>query len=75
LAHGSMDDNVPPYNTMLVAKALIEANKEFDELIIPNVHHGYGAASLYMMRRRWDYFVRYLLDAEPPKDYRIATAG
>jgi dipeptidyl-peptidase-4 len=75
LAHGSMDDNVPPYNTMLVAKALIEANKDFDELIIPNVHHGYGAASLYMMRRRWDYFVRYLLDAEPPKDYHIATAG
>ncbi len=73
LAHGSMDDNVPPYNTMLVAKALIEANKDFDELIIPNVHHGYGAASLYMMRRRWDYFVRYLLDAEPPKDYRIVT--
>ncbi|HTD60535.1 MAG TPA: prolyl oligopeptidase family serine peptidase, partial [Gemmatimonadaceae bacterium] len=72
LAHGSMDDNVPPYNTMLVAKALIEANKEFDELIIPNVHHGYGAASLYMMRRRWDYFVRYLLDADPPKDYHIA---
>lgn len=73
LAHGSMDDNVPPYNTMLVAKALIEANKDFDELIIPNAHHGYGAASLYMMRRRWDYFVRYLLDAEPPKDYQITT--
>jgi dipeptidyl-peptidase 4 len=71
LAHGSMDDNVPPYNTMLVAKALIDANKEFDELIIPNAHHGYGAASLYMMRRRWDYFVRYLLEAEPPKNYKI----
>jgi dipeptidyl aminopeptidase/acylaminoacyl peptidase len=73
LTHGSMDDNVPPYNTMLLAKALIEANKEFDELIIPNAHHGYGAASLYMMRRRWDYFVRYLLDADPPNDYHLAT--
>jgi len=75
LAHGSLDDNVPPYNTMLVARALIEANKEFDELIIPNVHHGYASASLYMMRRRWDYFVRYLLNAEPPKDYRIAAGS
>ena len=71
LVHGSMDDNVPPYNTFLVADALIKANKEFDELIIPNVHHGYAAASNYMMRRRWDYFVRYLLGAEPPRNYVI----
>jgi dipeptidyl-peptidase-4 len=73
LAHGSMDDNVPPSNTELVVAALIKANKDFDELIIPNVRHGYAAAANYMMRRRWDYFVRYLLNAEPPKDYEIVT--
>ena len=55
LAHGTMDNNVPPYNTMLVADALIKANKDFDLLMIPNAGHGYGAASNYMMRRRWDY--------------------
>jgi dipeptidyl-peptidase-4 len=71
LAHGSMDDNVPPSNTEIVVDALIKANKDFDEIIIPNVRHGYGAASNYMMRRRWDYFVRYLLGAEPPKEYQI----
>jgi dipeptidyl aminopeptidase/acylaminoacyl peptidase len=71
LLHGSMDDNVPPSNTALVAEALIKANKSFDELIIPNVHHGYGAASIYVMRRRWDYFVRNLLGAEPPVNYEI----
>jgi hypothetical protein len=27
--------------------------------------------SNYMMRRRWDYFVKYLLNAEPPKEYEI----
>jgi hypothetical protein len=27
--------------------------------------------SNYMMRRRWDYFVRYLMGAEPPKEYEI----
>ena len=27
-----MDDNVPPYNTMLVVDALIKANKDFDLL-------------------------------------------
>jgi len=25
------------------------------------------------MRRRWDYFVKYLLDADPPRDYVIQT--
>ncbi len=71
LAHGTMDNNVPPDNTLLVVDALIRANKDFDLLMIPNAGHGYGSAGAYMMRRRWDYFVRWLLDAEPPKDYQI----
>jgi dipeptidyl aminopeptidase/acylaminoacyl peptidase len=75
LIHGTMDNNVPPFNTLLVADALIKANKEFDLLMIPNAAHGYGAASNYAMRRRWDYFVRNLLDEEPPKDYVIPAAG
>jgi dienelactone hydrolase len=75
LAHGTMDNNVPPYNTLLVVNELIKANKDFDLLLIPNVAHGYGAASNYMMRRRWDYFVRYLAGGDPPKDYEIRTGG
>jgi len=71
LAHGNMDDNVPPYNTYLVVDALEKANKDFDLLIFPNARHGYGAESYYMMRRRWDYFVKNLLGAEPPKEYKI----
>jgi dipeptidyl aminopeptidase/acylaminoacyl peptidase len=66
-----MDDNVPPSNTLLMVDALIKANKDFDLIMIPNAHHGYGEASYYMMRRRWDYFVRYLLGAEPPKEYEL----
>ena len=71
LAHGNMDDNVPPYNTYLVVQALEKANKDFDLIIFPNARHGYGAESTYMMRRRWDYFVRYLQGAEPPKEFVI----
>jgi dipeptidyl-peptidase-4 len=71
LAHGTMDDNVPPYNTLLVVDALIKANKDFDLIMIPNARHGYGQASFYMMRRRWDYFVKNLLGAEPPKEYEL----
>jgi dipeptidyl aminopeptidase/acylaminoacyl peptidase len=71
LAHGAMDDNVPPYNTTLVADALIKAGKDFDLLMFPHARHGYGADNNYMMRRRWDYFVRHLMGAEPPKEYQI----
>lgn len=71
LAHGGLDDNVPPYNTYLVVDALIKANKDFDLLILPNARHGYGDLSSYMMRRRWDYFVRHLLGAVPPEEYEI----
>ena len=71
LAHGLMDNNVPPYNTLLVAEALEKANKSFDLVIFPNSAHGYGQYSYYMMRRRWDYFVQNLLGAETPHDYII----
>jgi dipeptidyl aminopeptidase/acylaminoacyl peptidase len=71
LAHGTIDDNVPPYETLLVVDALIKANKDFDLVLIPNVHHGYGAATPYMTRRRWDYFVRYLAGGVPPKEYAM----
>ena len=73
LAHGTIDDNVPPNNTTLVVDALIKANKDFDLLMLPNQAHGYGSMSAYMMRRRWDYFVKNLLGAEPPKEYEIGA--
>ncbi len=71
LVHGTMDDNVPLSNTLLVADALIKANKDFDMLLIPNAHHGYGAATPYATRRRWDYFVSYLAGNTPPKEYEL----
>jgi dipeptidyl-peptidase-4 len=71
LAHGGMDDNVPPYNTHLVVDALIKANKDFDLIIFPNARHGFGADRYYMTRRRWDYFVKHLKGLAPPKEYKI----
>ena len=71
LAHGTMDNNVPPTNTLLVVDALIKANKDFDLLMLPNQPHGYGNESNYMTRRRWDYFVKNLLGVDPPKEYEL----
>ncbi len=70
LAHGTMDDNVPPNNTLAVVDALIAANKDFDLILFPNRRHGFGNEP-YMQRRRWDYFVEHLLGTEPPPEYQI----
>jgi dipeptidyl aminopeptidase/acylaminoacyl peptidase len=71
LAHGLMDDNVPPYNTWLVVEALTKANKSYDLVVFPNAHHGFAQYSPYMTRRRWDYFVQNLAGAQPPHDYEM----
>ncbi len=72
IAHGTLDSNVPPSNTMLVVNALIAANKDFDLIMMPNRGHGFGNEP-YMMRRRWDYFVRHLKGAESPKEYQFGA--
>ena len=41
--------------------------------MIPNAHHGYGEASQYMMRRRWDYFVKNLVNGTPPSNYQMRS--
>lgn len=71
LAHGAVDDNVPPSNTFLVVDALIKANKDFDLIIFPHARHGYGQYYYYMMRRRWDYFVENLMGAKHPQNFEI----
>lgn len=71
ITHGSMDDNVNPSSTMLVVEALIKANKDFDMIIFPNQRHGYGKMTKYMTRKRWDYWVKHLLNVEPPKEFPL----
>jgi len=71
LAHGLMDDNVHPSNTLLMVQALVEAEKDFDLVLLPDSRHGF-ATNRYFMKRRWDYFVRHLLGVEPPADFRFA---
>jgi len=74
LAHGTLDGNVPYYNTLLVVNELIAANKDFDLILFPNRGHGFSSEP-YMMRRRWDYFVKHLLGADPPDDYEFTSVS
>ncbi|MEE4214611.1 MAG: DPP IV N-terminal domain-containing protein [Bacteroidales bacterium] len=72
LAHGTMDTNVPYYNTLLVVNELIAANKDFDLILFPNRGHGFSNEP-YMMRKRWDYFVKHLMGAEPPEEFEFSV--
>lgn len=71
LAHGMLDTNVHPSSTLLVVEALIEADKDFDLVVLPNAGHGFGNRR-YFMQRRWDYFVENLLGLEPPAEFKFA---
>ncbi len=70
LMYGTLDDNVHPNNTQLVIDELIKANKNFDLLVLPNRNHGF-AGEPYVIRRTWDYFVKWLLGIDPPTDFEI----
>jgi len=71
LAHGMMDSNVHPSSTLLVVEALIEAEKDFDLLLVPDGGHGIGN-SRYFMKRRWDYFVEHLKNVAPPESFTFS---
>jgi dipeptidyl aminopeptidase/acylaminoacyl peptidase len=71
LIHGEMDDNVHPCATFQLVDALIRHNKDFDMLIMPNQNHDSTFDHPYYMRKHWDYFVKHLLNQNPPKNYYI----
>lgn len=74
IAWGTMDDNVPPNSSLVLINELIRHNKDFDVIPFPNRRHGFGNEA-YMVRRRWDYFVRHLLGAEPPREFEFRGAA
>lgn len=61
---GEADNNVPPESTYRVADALIKANKTFEFLPLPGMGHTSGGD--YGEMRRKDFFVRHLLNVQPP---------
>lgn len=65
LVVGELDDNVDPASTMQVADALIKAKKDFELVVIPGSNHTMGGD--YGEHKRFDFFVRNLMNVEPPK--------
>ncbi|MBS2211439.1 DPP IV N-terminal domain-containing protein [Carboxylicivirga mesophila] len=71
LVHGDQDQNVNPTASMRLAAELIKANKDFELLLIPNKDHSQVYYDKYLIRKRWDFFVKHLHGIQPPKNYQI----
>jgi len=68
-----LDTNVDPSSTMQVVNALARASKEFELVVIPGADH--GAGSPITVRKRNDFFVRYLRGIEPPNWNLVAASA
>ena len=67
LLMATMKDYIPVANTLRIVKALCEANKRFDMLLLPHLGHTVSVLG-YPKLRAWDYLVEHLLGEEPPKN-------
>lgn len=67
---GELDDNVSPTLTIGLAAELIKENKDFDLLIMPGEGHG-AFLNPYFIKRMWDFFVRNLLQSDPPTNVSL----
>jgi fermentation-respiration switch protein FrsA (DUF1100 family) len=64
LIHGDIDDNVPVTESLRLARALIQANRDVDLVILPDTTHAVGQP--FFLKKFRDYFTRNLLDEAPP---------
>ncbi len=70
--HGMLDFGVHPGGLFQLTQALMDANKVFDLVLLPQTGHalpGYG------MVRMWDYFVRHLGGMEPPPGFSAKSSS
>nr|WP_299337932.1 S9 family peptidase [Allomuricauda sp.] len=72
LVHGSGDDNVHLQNTMRMAEALIQADKQFDWAIYPDRNHGiYGGNTRNHLYQKMTDFVIEKLRDRPEKPNKL----
>ena len=69
LVHGSSDDNVHLQNTMRLAEALIQADKQFDWAIYPDKNHGiYGGNTRLHLYKKMTNFIHETLGDKIQKE-------
>ncbi len=65
LINGELDDNVDPTSTLQVVKALMNANKNFEQLYLPGKTHSLGGP--FETRKMYDFFVEHVMGQTPPE--------
>lgn len=69
LVHGSGDDNVHLQNTMRLAEALIQADKQFDWAVYPDKNHGiYGGNTRLHLYKKMTNFIHETLGDKIQKE-------
>jgi len=63
-----MDAGCHPAALFQLTQALMDANKDFDLVLLPRAAHELDS---YAIRRIWDYFVEHLAGTEPPRGIAI----
>lgn len=67
---GGFDTNVPLAASFGVAQALIDAGKNFDVVVVPQMGHEMSY-DRFAIRKQWDYFVQHLRGEAIPDDYKM----
>lgn len=76
IINGEQDSNVDPASTMQLVDALINADKDFDLLVVPGGEHSVGRSSgpvRYIQRRQFDFFLRHLGQQKTPDWNRMTS--
>lgn len=60
LINGELDDNVDPASTLQVVKALIKADKDFEQFYLPGYTHNLGDD--YVTRRVFEFFYKNIIE-------------
>ena len=74
IINGEQDSNVDPASTLQLVNALIQADKDFDLLLVPNGEHTTGRSTgpiRYVQRRQFDFFLRHLQQQQTPDWNRL----
>lgn len=72
LMHGMLDPYFHVSGFFRLVAALIDQNKDFDLVVLPNGGHSWDS-NHYGLRRIWDYLVQNLQGIRPPSDFRLSN--
>jgi dipeptidyl aminopeptidase/acylaminoacyl peptidase len=70
--HGMVDHGVHPGGLFQLTQALMNLNKDFDLVLMPQAGHELPG---YALRRMLDYFVVHLAGESPPANFQMKTGG